>query len=87
MTFKKKFTNDAQNFRIEKKKKITAMNCEGINKLTNAKNFNVLASKLRPVKTFKGEKCYFPVEKIIAQPPNVTGGAIYDKDPPLTTSG
>ena len=46
----------------------------------------ILASKLQPVKTFKGEKCYFTGEKVIAQPPRVTGGAIYDKDPPLTTS-
>ena len=28
-------------------------NCEGTNKLPNAKNCNVLLSKLRPVKIFK----------------------------------
>ena len=50
------------------------------------KKSNVLASKLQPVKTFKGEKCYFTGEKVIAQPPRVTGGAIFNKDPPLTTS-
>ena len=53
-------------------------------KASKCKKSNVLASKLRPVKVFKGEKCYFTVEKVIAQPPSVTGGAIYDKDPPLT---
>ena len=53
--------------------------------LLNAKKRNVLASKLRPVKTFKGEKCNFLEEKVIAQPLSDTGGAIYDKDPPLTT--
>ena len=50
------------------------------------KKRNVLASKLRPVKTFKGEKCNFTVEKVIAQPLSDTGGAIYDKDPPLTSA-
>ena len=49
------------------------------------KKRNVLASKLRPVKTFKRVKCYFTGQRIIAQPPGVTGGTIYDKDPPLTT--
>ena len=53
--------------------------------LLNAKKRNVLASKLRPVNTFKGEKCNFLEEKVIAQPLSDTGGAIYDKDPPLTT--
>ena len=48
------------------------------------KNRNVLASKLRPVKIFKGEKYYFTGEKVIA-PPSVMGGAMYDKDPTLTT--
>ena len=47
-------------------------------------NAMLYLQKLRPVKAFRGEKCYFTVEK--AQPPTVTGGAIYDKDPPLTTS-
>ena len=46
----------------------------------------IIASKLRPVKTFKGEKCNFTGETVIAQPPSVTGGAIYDKHPTLTTS-
>ena len=32
------------------------MNYGGVNELPNAKNRNVLALKLRPVKTFKGEK-------------------------------
>ena len=50
------------------------------------KKRNVLASRLRSVKTFKGERCYFTGQKVMAQPPTVTGGAIYDKDPPLTTS-
>ena len=40
------------------------------------KNRNALASKLRPVITFKCEKCYFTGQKEIAQPPSVTGGAI-----------
>ena len=40
-------------------------NCGGINKLPNAKKKrNVLASKLRPVKTIKGEKCSFTIEKV-----------------------
>ena len=56
-----------------------------MNKLPNAINCNVWASKLRPVKTFKGEKLYFTGEKAIAQPPSVTGSAIYGKDPRLTT--
>ena len=60
-----KSIDGAQNFWIEKYKR------QRIKR-------NVLASKLRPVKTFRGEK--------IAQQPNVTGVAIYDKDPPLTTS-
>ena len=50
------------------------------------KKRNVLASELRPVKTLKCEKCYFTVEKVKAQPPSVTGRAMYDKNPPLTTS-
>ena len=57
-----------------------------MNNLPNAKYSNVLASKLRPVKTFNNEKCYFKGEKVIAQRPSVTGEAIYDKDPLLTTS-
>ena len=32
-------------------------------------------SELRPVKTFKCEKCYFTGQKVKAQPPSVTGGA------------
>ena len=56
-----------------------------MNELTNAKkNRNVLASKLRPVKIFKSEKYYFTGEKVIA-PPSVMSGAMYDKDPTLTT--
>ena len=50
------------------------------------RNCNVLASKLRPMKTFKGEKCYFSVEKVIAHLLCVTGRSIYDKHPTLTTS-
>ena len=60
--------------------------CEEMNKLPNAKNLKVLASKLRPMKTFKGEKCYFTGQKVIAQLLNVTGEAICDKHPILTTS-
>ena len=41
---------------------------------------------MRPVKTFKGEKCYFTGQKVREQPPSVTSGAIYDKHPALTTS-
>ena len=37
-------------------RKIKTRNCEGINKLPNAKNCYVLGSKLRPVKTFKVKK-------------------------------
>ena len=62
------------------------MNYGGINKLPNSKDRNVLASKLRPVKTFRGEKCYFTEQTVIAQRPRITGGAVYDKDPHLTTS-
>ena len=50
------------------------------------KKRKVLASKLRPVKTFKGEKCYFTGQKVIAQLLRVTGEAICDKHPILTTS-
>ena len=49
------------------------------------KTRNVLASKLQPVKTFKGEKCYFTGQKVIAQPPSVTDGAVYEIHPSLTT--
>ena len=48
-----KSTDEAHNFRI---KKLTSNIFGGINKLSNAKNHNILASKLRPVKTFKSEK-------------------------------
>ena len=34
----------------------------GLNKLINARNRNVLASRLRPAKTFKGGKCYLTSE-------------------------
>ena len=62
-------------------------NCGEINKLLNAKKRNVpIASKLRHVKTFKCEKCYFTGQKVIAQPPSVTGETIYDSHPTLTTS-
>ena len=50
------------------------------------KNRNVLVSRLRPVKTSKGEKCYFTGEKVIAQPLSTTCRAVYDKHPTLTTS-
>ena len=50
------------------------------------KKSKVLASKFRHVKTFKGEKYCFIGQKVIAQPPSVTDGAIYDKHPTLTTS-
>ena len=73
---------ESVNFRIKK-----IINCGGIIKLPNATNRYVLASKFRPVKTFIGEKCYFTGQKVIAQPPSVTGGAkFYDKHPTLTTS-
>ena len=52
------------------------MNLERINKLPNLKKRNVLASKLRPVKLFKGEKCYSTEEKVIAQPPSGKSEAI-----------
>ena len=32
------------------------MNFEGLNKFSNARKRNVIASKLRPVKTFKSDK-------------------------------
>ena len=34
----------------------------GLNKLINARNRNVLASRLRPAETFKGGKCYLTGE-------------------------
>ena len=74
----KKSTDEVHNFRIKKNK-------PEINKLPNAENRNVLASKLRPVKLFKGKKCYFTGER----PGNSTtadGRSYNDKDPPLTTS-
>ena len=47
----------------------------------------VLASKLRSVKTFKYEKCYFTLEKVIEQLTTERHGwTYYDKDLPLTTS-
>ena len=62
--------DETLNFSIEKNK------LQGI-MLQNAKNRNVLASRLRQVKTFKGEKCYSTVESV---------GAVHDKDPSLTNS-
>ena len=84
LSFFSKSTNEAQNYRIEEIK-LQGIVEELISFQMQKKKRYVLALKLRPVKTFKGEKCNFTVEKIIAQPLSVTDGAIYDKGP-LTTS-
>ena len=55
----------------------------GINGLPNARNRNVLPSKLRSVELFKVEQMFFFTTAIIAK---LKGGAINDKQPPLTTS-
>ena len=54
-----------------------------MSKLPNAKNHNVLPSKLGPELRFKIEKMlFFFSTAIISQ---MEGGAIYDKHLPLTT--
>ena len=60
------------------------MVCRGINKLQNAKNRNVLASKLRALNMFKGGKCYFTGERVLEGNSDTDGRAI--EYFPLTTS-
>ena len=50
------------------------------------KKRNVLASKLRPMKTVQGEKMLLYKREGNSTTTERMAGAIYDKDTPLTTS-